>query len=107
MDHPNCEHMREQVAALRADMAAAEKEHESFRRRLHEHDEGLKQLTELTIAINGMAKSISDLAGSMDKMEKRLTAIEAQPGENWKKMAFEVLKYIVLGVIGAIVLKNL
>lgn len=107
MEHPNCEHMREQVAALRADMAAAEKEHESFRRRLHEHDEGLKQLTELTIAINGMAKNISDLVGSVDKMDKRLAAIEAEPAENWKKMAFEVLKYVVLGVIGAIVLKNL
>lgn len=107
MEHPNCEHMREQVAALRADMAAAEKEHESFRRRLHEHDEGLKQLTELTISVRSMTDAVNKLAESMEKMDKRLAAIEAAPGENWKKMAFEVLKYVVLGVIGAIVLKNL
>lgn len=107
MEHPNCEHMRDVVSALRADMAAAEKEHESFRRRLGEHDTSLKQLTELTIAVQGLAQAVNNQTEAMAKMEKRLAAIEAEPGENWKKMAFEVLKYVVLAVVGAIVLKNL
>lgn len=95
------------ISDLRADMAAAEKEHESFRRRLGEHDVSLKQLTELTVAVQGLVQAVNNQTEAMAKMEKRLATIEAEPGESWKKMAFEVLKYVVLGVIGAIVLKNL
>ena len=108
-EHPNCEVMREQVVMLRAEMAAAEKEHESFRRRLNEHDEALKSLTDLTIAVKSMGQAVSNqadaikgLSGSMDKMDDRLGKLETAPADNWKKMAFEVVKYVVLFVLGAV-----
>lgn len=104
-EHPGCKQCSDKISELMAHMAAAEKEHESFRRRLNEHDDGLKKLTELTIAVKGMTTAISNQTEAMGKMEKRLAAIESAPGENWKKIAYEVVKYFVLALC-AIALKK-
>lgn len=92
------------------DLAAAKQEHESFRRRLDEHDVSLKQLSDMTVAltkqgnaIENMSKTLAGVKESVDGVVARVNAIEKEPGDNAKKIAFEIIKYIVLAVLGVVV----
>ena len=39
----------------------------------------------------------------MDKLDKRISVIEREPADKWKKLAFEIVKYIVLAAVGVAV----
>lgn len=98
----------EQVIALREEMAANNKEHEAFNRRLKEHDQKLGQLNDLTVAIGHLTdanvnntKVLEQVKGTVQRLDARLDSIEHEPGEKWKKITFEIVKYLVLAAIGA------
>lgn len=100
----------EQVIALREEMAANNKEHEAFNRRLKEHDQKLGQLNDLTVAIGHLTdanvnntKVLEQVKGTVQRLDARLESIEHEPGEKWKKITFEIVKYLVLAAIGAAV----
>ena len=97
----------EQLIALREEMAANNKEHEAFNRRLKEHDQKLGQLNELTVAISRLTdanvnntKVLEQVKTSVQRLDARLANIEKEPGEKWKKVTFEIVKYIVLAAVG-------
>lgn len=105
-----CANHDESIAKLREDAAANEREHESFRRRLHEHDEKIAEMSGLMLAIQrqgdaieSMTNTLKGLKTSVDNVEKRVADIEKEPGEKWKKVAFEVVKYVVLAAVGVAV----
>nr|DAT64081.1 MAG TPA: hemolysin [Caudoviricetes sp.] len=88
-------------------MAANNKEHEEFRRRLKEHDQKLGQLNELTVAISrltdanvNVTKVLEQVKTSVQRLDARLANIEKEPGEKWKKITFEIVKYVVLAAVG-------
>ena len=95
----------EQVSAQ---LAANETEHKSFRRRLDEHEEQLKKQTDMLVimerqsnAIENMDKSMGRVEKKVDSIDSRVAQIEKEPGEKWKKITFEVLKYLVIALVGA------
>ena len=97
----------EQLIALREEMAANNKEHEAFNRRLKEHDQKLGQLNELTVAISRLTdanvnntKVLEQVKTSVQRLDTRLANIEKEPGETWKKVTFEIVKYVVLAAVG-------
>lgn len=97
----------EQLIALREEMAANNKEHEAFNRRLKEHDQKLGQLNELTVAIGHLTdanvnntKVLEQVKTSVQRLDARLESIEHEPGEKWKKITFEIVKYVVLAAVG-------
>lgn len=97
----------EQLIALREEMAANNKEHEAFNRRLKEHDQKLGQLNELTVAISRLTdanvnntKVLEQVKTSVQRLDARLANIEKEPGEKWKKITFEIVKYVVLAAVG-------
>ena len=103
-----CANHDESIAKLREDAAANEREHESFRRRLHEHDEKIAEMSGLMLAIQrqgdaieSMTYTLKCLKTSVDNVEKRVADIEKEPGEKWKKIVFELAKYVVLAAAGA------
>ena len=94
----------EQVSAQ---LAANETEHKSFRRRLDEHEEQLKKQTDMLVimerqsnAIENMDKSMGRVEKKVDSIDSRVAQIEKEPGEKWKKIAFEVIKYLVIALLG-------
>lgn len=100
----------EAISKLREDSSANKTEHDSFRRRLHEHDEKIEQMSALMLAIQKqgdaiecMTKTLNEVKTSVDKVEKRVADIEQEPADRWKKIVFEVVKYVVLAVIGVVV----
>ena len=89
------------IKRLLEDASANAKEHESFRRRLSEHDEQINAIHQLTAAVQSLADSMAATKTTVDKIDKRVEAIEKEPGERWKKIAFEIIKAIVLTAVGA------
>lgn len=98
----------EAIGKLREDAAANEREHESFRRRLNEHDAKIEKMSDLMLAIQKqgnaiecMTRTLNDVKRSVETVENRVSQIEREPGEKWKKIVFEVIKYVVLAAAGA------
>ena len=98
----------EQYAEIRAQLASNTTEHESYNRRLREHDERLQKLSDVLVVLERLTnsiKSLTDKIGSMDTnmqaIDHRLADIEREPGEKWKRITFEIIKAVVLAAAGA------
>ena len=101
--------MDEHVIELRERMAAADKEHESFRRRLAEHDRRLGEISDLTLAVQRQSDVMERVVESqhrteqsIDRVEKRVVELEREPADRWRKLAFEVVKWAVVGALGIV-----
>lgn len=94
----------EQIAAQ---LAANETEHRSFRRRLDEHDAMLREQGKIFVALEKQSSAIQAMNNSMARVEKKVDGIgsrvdelEKEPGERWKKLVWEVIKYVALALLG-------
>ena len=100
-----CKYNAEHLAGLRERMASNDKEHESFRRRLHEHDEKMDCLIDLAGSVKSLAVSMDQTRRTVEKIDQRVEAIEREPADKWKKTAFEIVKITVAALAGAVLLK--
>jgi predicted phage tail protein len=91
----------EDIKTLREDMAANDKEHESFRRRLHEHDEQINAIHTLATSVEKLADAMNETKKTVEKIDRRVEDIEREPADKWKKITFEVVKAIVVALVGA------
>jgi predicted Mrr-cat superfamily restriction endonuclease len=90
--------------------AANEEAHKSFKRRLDSFENSEKERTNILLAlqrqgdaIENMGKKVGEIAVSVGNVEKRVDEIEKEPADQAKKLAFEIVKYIVLAIVGVIV----
>lgn len=100
----------EQYAEVMAQLASNETEHKSFRRRLEEHDALLREQNKIVVAIEKQSNAIETMNTSMSRVEKKVDSLsgrvdkmEKEPGEKWKKVTWEILKYVLLAVVGLVV----
>ena len=100
----------EQYAQVRADLASNETEHKSFKRRLDEHDEALKKQGDILVLLERQSNAIERMGRALDRVEKtvenvgtRVETLEREPGDKWKKVTWEVCKYLLLAVLGLLV----
>ena len=100
-----CAYNAEQLAELRERMASNDQEHESFRRRLRDHDDKVNCLIELTGSVKSLAVSMDQTRRTVEKIDQRVEAIEHEPADKWKKMGFEIVKLIAAALVGAALLK--
>lgn len=101
MEQKFCLMHDEDIKALRADMAANDKEHESFRRRLHEHDEQINAIHTLATSVEKLADAMNETKKTVEKIDRRVEDIEKEPADRWKKITFEVVKAVVVALVGA------
>lgn len=100
----------EQYADVAAQLASNETEHKSFRRRLDEHDALLREQNKIVVAIERQSNAIETMNKSMGRVETkvdslsgRVDAMEKEPGEKWKKVTWEILKYALLAIAGVVI----
>lgn len=100
----------EQYATIVGDLKANAKEHESYNRRLADHDEQLAKLGEtyvmlerLSNSVGNLTTGIGELKSVVQSVDRRVAALETEPGDKWKKISFEIIKYVVLAAIGVAV----
>ena len=97
----------EELAALKA---RNEADHKSYQRRIGALEEAQSRQTEMLLAIQNISNAqqnivtkVNSIDGKVDKLGKRIDVIEREPGDKWKKLAFEIVKYIVLAAVGVAV----
>lgn len=100
----------EQYAEVMGALRANDKEHESYNRRLHEHDEAIKelqqtqiQLANLTNAVNNLATGIGEIKTAVQGMDKRVADIEHEPADKWKKASWKMIELILAAAIGFLI----
>lgn len=110
MNEVHCQHNDKRIDKLVEDMSAAKMEHQSFKRRLDDLEETGKRQNDILLtlqkqadAIETMNSKIDGVANSVEKMSQRVEEIEKEPADRWKKMSFEIIKYLILAVLGAFV----
>lgn len=110
MNEVKCQQNDQRINELVKDMAAAKMEHQSFKRRLDDLEETGKRQNDILVtlqkqadAIETMNGKIDGVASSVEKMSRRVEQIENEPADRWKKMSFEIVKYLILAVLGAFV----
>lgn len=97
--------MEEHLAELRERMASNDKEHESFRRRLRDHDDKVNCLIELTGSVKSLAVSMEQTRRTVEKIDKRVEIIERAPADKWKQIGFEIMKIVAAALVGAALVK--
>jgi len=107
MEH-RCVHNGQQLEKLMQESASNITEHQSFRRRLDELEENGRRQNDILLmlqrqadAIEAMGEKIENLAGGVNRVAGKVAQLESEPALQWKKMGFEIVKYIVLAAIGA------
>lgn len=99
----------DQYATLAAQMASNETEHKSFRRRLDEHDALLRDQNKIvvaiekqSVAIDSMNKSMGRVETKVDNLSGRVDAMEKEPGDKWKKITWEIIKWAVIAIAAGV-----
>ena len=96
----------EQYAEIKAALASNETEHKSFKRRLDELGELMKKNNEILVILERQNNAIERLGRGVDRVEHmvntvdgRVAVLEKEPGEKWKKMTAEIIKWAVIGLL--------
>ena len=97
-----------QIAQLMDRVAEGRGDHRAILQRLDEMETNRREQNNTNVALQRQADAIDALHEKADMMNEqmqnvacRVTAIEKEPGEQWKKIGFEIIKYIVLAAVGA------
>lgn len=64
-------------------------------KRIDRLEESIATLTELTISVEKIATNIETMQKELTKQGERLEKIEAEPGENWKKVMWLIIAAVV------------
>ena len=98
----------EQYAEVKGRLMANDKEHESYNRRLADHDEHLTKLDNtfvmlerLTNSVNSLSTSIGDLKTAVQSVDRRVAEIEREPGDKWKKASWKIIELVLAAIVGA------
>lgn len=119
----NCRRLQDLSDEVARATSANKEAHKEYERRLGELEESGKRQSEILVTLQKQADAIESMNGkidtfsdkvdskidgmservesAVDRLDKRITEIEKEPGEKWKKISFEVIKYIVIAAVGA------
>ena len=89
-------------------LAKNEQEHKSFRRRLDALAQAAQKQHGILVtlqkqgdAIATMTRALTEVKATVENIDKRVDSIEHEPADKWKKVTFEIIKYIVIAAVGA------
>lgn len=99
-----------EYAEIVAKLAANDKEHQSYNRRLEEHDDDIRKLREtqiqierLTNAVNNLAAGIGEVKAAVQGVDRRVAELEREPGEKWKKATWKVAELLLAAIVGGVI----
>ena len=108
----HCQHNDELIAELREKVASNDQEHTSFRRRLNEHDDLLREQKGILLALERQGntletqgKTLLRIETRLDKSHKRIEAIENEPAERWRAVVKQAITLLVAAAVGAVLMK--
>lgn len=76
-----------------------EDEHRRINHRLESLEETIKEINRLASSVQSLAESVQRMCKEQERQSERLQVLESRDGEKWR----EVVKYLITGVVGAVV----
>ena len=76
-----------------------EDEHRRINHRLGKVEETIGEINRLTLSVQSLAESVQRMCKEQERQSERLQTLEDRDGEKWR----EVVKYLITGVVGAVV----
>lgn len=76
-----------------------EQEHKGINARIKDLEADVKEIVDLTIAVNNMANSIEAMVKEQKKQGDQIKAIESRDGERWRS----VTGYVITAIIGVLI----
>ena len=102
------DNLQAQVSQMAERMAESRSDERAMLHRLDTLEASEKEQSGIIVTLQRQADAIDSLHEKVDKLTERLVSIsgrvseiEKEPGERWKKISFELIKYIVLAAAGA------
>ena len=102
--------LQDQVTQMAERMAENRGDERAILHRLDTLEEIGRQQNGMVVTLQRQADAIERLNEKVNKLAERLVSVsdrvaelEKEPGERWKKISFEIIKYIVLAAVGAAV----
>ena len=100
--------LRSQISQMTENVAESRGDQQTILYRLGELEQGYRRQGDLNVAlqrqtdaIETLQEKVNMLAEKLRGVADRVAEIEKEPGERWKKIGFEIIKYIVLAAVGA------
>ena len=75
-------------------------EHNRQNHRITKLEEAVENIGKLTIAVEKLAVNMSRMAEEQEKTSARLSKLEGEPGENWKKAVWLVVTALISAGVG-------
>ena len=76
-----------------------EDEHRRINHRLGKVEETIGEINRLSLSVQSLAESVQRMCKEQERQSERLQTLEDRDGEKWR----EVVKYLITGVVGAVV----
>ena len=100
--------LQEQISQLNEYLAESRSDHWKILKRLDDIEDRYQRHSDMPVtlqrqadAVEALHEKVDALANSLRSVSSRVEDMEKEPGEQWKKMGFEIIKYIVLAAVGA------
>lgn len=84
-----------------ADLARIDAEENRQNARLESLDDAVKEIGNLAISIERLAMNVASMQKTLEAQTARLTQLEAEPADNWRKAVWIVLAAIIGAAVGA------
>lgn len=85
-----------------ADLKRIDAEENRQNHRIDKLEETVAKIGDLAISVRELAVNVSSMQESIRTMTERLTEIEAEPGENWKKSVWIIIAAVLGAAAGAV-----
>lgn len=103
----NCNRLNKLSQTVAEETGANTVAHQSMEHRLDVLEENMKEQNGILVTLQKQADAIESMNGKIDGISDnvkgvvdRIDKIEHEPGDKYKKLKFEIIKYVVIGIIG-------
>ena len=97
--------LEDRVLELEKKQSASEEQHRTIFRRLDKSEKLADSVSELALSVRDLVNSQKTTDGKVDKLCKTVEEIKEKPGKKWESLGMDVLKVIVGGVVGFLLVK--
>ena len=88
-------------AEYSADLKRIDAEEARQNKRLENLEDTTQRITDLVVSIKELSVNMSAMQTTLKTLTDRLTAIEEEPAQNWKKAVWIVLAALIGAAVGA------
>lgn len=97
--------LEQRVMELEKTQAAAEEQHKTLFRRVANLEEEQKTMNAFAVSLEKLANAVGSTEKKVDGLCKDVEDMKSKPAKRWETLAMDVLKLIVGGVVGYLLVK--